>query len=462
MKKVLSVILCFALILSNCIFSFASELSTEQEIENNSNSAETESGANWFLPAPSLSKNNPVQSNYHGLDDPQLLSDMEDNIYMEVSRELQPEGYYVDNVSTSYISKEYIEELEYNSKINIFYGYTLDELEKQFQGTKYVFTLGDNGETEVVPFESYDDTYEKVLKNVAIGTGVILICVTVSVATAGVGAPAVSMIFTASAKTGAIMGAMSGSLEAVISGTVTGVKTGDFKKALKAAALAGSEGFKWGAITGAVSGGTSELVMLKSATQGGLTMDEVTTILKETKLPANFLKQLHSMDEYHEVVDAAKRIGVTTKEFANMCLSTDYPIDIVKYFRTADESAVYYDQIGLVAENIDGKPALIRSIDLSYKSELGGKTVTNLERMQKGAAAIDPATGEPYVLHHIGQNVDSPFAILTKAEHTGSGNYSVLHDVNIPDGEGVHALLSNSDWGDQRAAFWKAVAALLG
>ena len=36
------------------------------------------------------------------------------------------------------------------------------------------------------------------------GSGVILVCVTVSVVTGGAGAPAVSMIFAASAKSGAI------------------------------------------------------------------------------------------------------------------------------------------------------------------------------------------------------------------------------------------------------------------
>ena len=55
-----------------------------------------------------------------------------------------------------------------------------------------MFTLGDDGDTIVTAFEAYDDTYEKVIKNVAIGTGVILICVTVSIVSEGFGVPAVS------------------------------------------------------------------------------------------------------------------------------------------------------------------------------------------------------------------------------------------------------------------------------
>lgn len=96
------------------------------------------------------------------------------------------------------------------------------------------------------------------LKNVAIGTGVILVCVTVSLVTGGLGAPAVSMIFAASAKTGTVMALSGGAMGGISAGIVTGVQTGDMEQALKAAALAGSEGYKWGAITGVISGGASE------------------------------------------------------------------------------------------------------------------------------------------------------------------------------------------------------------
>ena len=231
---------------------------------------------------------------FNGLSDPKLLSYVESTVCADVSRTLG-NNYRVENVSTLYISKEYIEELTYNSQTNVFFGYSLAELDAQFQGTRYVFTLGENGETTVVPFEAYDDTYERVLKNVAIGTGVILVCVTVSVATGGLGVPAVSMIFAASAKSATIFALSSGAISAVITGTITGIQTEDFHEALKAGALAGSESFKWGAITGAILGGGTELLTLKAAASGGLTLDEAAIIMKESELPANFVKQIHSM-----------------------------------------------------------------------------------------------------------------------------------------------------------------------
>ena len=81
--------------------------------------------------------------------------------------------------------------------------------------------------------------------------------------------------------------------------------------------------------------------------------------------------------------------------------------------------------------------------------------------MRQGYAAIDSLTGEAYQLHHIGQAVDSPLAILTRLEHTGGGNNAILHDVNIADGAGVHSLLSGSEWAAQRQEFWEALAAFL-
>ena len=223
--------------------------------------------------------------NFRGLNDPELLDYLEDSIYGELVANLNSDEYFVENVSAVYISKEYLEEMAYNSKTNIFFGYSLEELDAQFQGTRYVFTLGDNGETVVEPFSPYDDTYDRVIRNVAIGTGVILVCVTVSVVTAGAGAPAISLIFAASAKTGAAMALSGAALGGASSAIITGLQTHDVEQTLKAAALGGSEGFKWGAVSGAIGGGAHEAIALKGATLNGLTMNQAATIQKESGYP---------------------------------------------------------------------------------------------------------------------------------------------------------------------------------
>ena len=235
---------------------------------------------------------------FSDLADVNLLPYLEDSIYSELVTALNSEDYFVENVNAIYISKEYLEEVAYNSQENIYFGYTLSELDSYFQGTRYVFTLGDDGQTVVTEFQKYDDTYDQMLKNVAIGTGVILVCVTVSIVTYGAGAPAVSMIFAASAKTGTIMALSSGVFSGVSAGVVKGIETGDLNESMKAAALAGSEGFKWGAISGTIAGGAGEAIALKGATLNGLTMNEAALIQRESKLPLEFIKNFHSMDEY--------------------------------------------------------------------------------------------------------------------------------------------------------------------
>ena len=480
MKRIIALVLAFSLILSGCSTSSASKNTSETETAKATETSSTtvasveesnpvEEAATEEEPVSETTQEateiEPVDSKvpapepvFTSLNDPVLLNYVENTVYTDVSKQLG-DGYRVENVSTAYISKEYLEELAYNSQSNVFFGYSLADLDAQFQGTRYVFTLDENNETTVVPFEDYDDTYEQVLKNVAIGTGVILVCVTVSVVSGGAGAPAVSMIFAASAKSGAIFATSSGALSAVIAGTVTGIQTKDFDQAIKAGALAGSESFKWGAISGSILGSGSELVMLKTAARGGLTLDEAAIIIKDTNLPANFVQQIHSMDEYYELLEIAEASGLAIQDMSAICMTTGYPLEIVKLFKSTEESVIYFEQAGLYSETINGQAVLIRSIDLSYESELAGQTVTNLQRMQQGYAAIDPATGQAFQLHHIGQSVDSPLAILSQFEHTGGGNNAILHDVNIADGAGVHSLISDAEWAVQREEFWEALAA---
>ena len=78
-----------------------------------------------------------------------------------------------------------------------YFVYTLEEIDAVYQGTRYVFTMSEEGDTIAVPFEEHDDTFEQ-----------------------------------------------------VVFGVVTGIEMGDMDEALKVAALSSSESFKWGAITG--------------------------------------------------------------------------------------------------------------------------------------------------------------------------------------------------------------------
>ncbi len=333
---------------------------------------------------------------------------VEDTVYAELIDQLDSDDYFIEEVKASFISKEAIEERIYNSRKNIYFGYTLSEIEEAFQGQEYIFTLGENGETKVVPFEEYDDTFDNVIRNVAIGTGVILICVTVSAVSAGAGAPAISMIFAASAKTAAGFALSSGVISGAAEAAIVGFETHDMEKALKAAALKGSEGFMWGACVGALTGGISEAAALKGATLNGLSMNEAATIQKESGYPLDVIKQFNTMEQYEKCREA-----------------------------------------GLTAEMVNGKTALVRNIDLNYVDEATGQT--NLEKMQQGLAALDP-NGKPYELHHIGQHDDSTLAILTQEEHRLGDSYGIWHKLT------GSSEINREEFKDKREAFWKDLA----
>ena len=156
----------------------------------------------------------------------------------------------------------------------------------------------------------------------------------------------------------------------VSAGVVKGIETGDLNESMKAAALAGSEGFKWGAISGTIAGGAGEAIALKGATLNGLTMNEAALIQRESKLPLEFIKNFHSMDEYTVLKNA-----------------------------------------GLTLSKVNGRMALTQNIDWDFIGDIeDGRT--NAQRVIDGLAPLDQL-GKPYELHHIGQMSDSPLAILT-------------------------------------------------
>ncbi len=412
MKKYVALLLCLALILTSG--SACGRLGQEnQQGQDASNGMEAlhpgEDNDDGEL-VPYQGQEN--ETEFDNLGDPNLRRFLEQAVYADLLDELDSSEYFVENVSTVYISREYLEELSYNSQENVYFGYTLAQLEEHFQGTEYIFTLNEYGETSVQAFVGVNSNYDEVMKNVAVGAGVLLVCVTVSVVAGVAGASAVSVIFAASAKTGTAVALSSGVFSAVTSGVVTGIQTQDFDEALEAAAVAGSEGFKWGAMSGVLFGGVKEAVALKGATLSGLTMNQAAAIQKESKYPLDVIKQFASVEQYE------------------ICKSA-----------------------GLTPQVISGKTALIRKIDLNYVDDVGR---TNLERMNQGMAALAP-DGKAYELHHIGQKADSTLAVLTKAEHMQGGNNKIWHVF----GEASEVHGAGSAWDAQRKAIWQGIAEFL-
>ena len=354
-----------------------------------------------------MEKDEPV---YKSLDDEKLLRHIEDLVYRDTITSLNSDEYVVENVSAVYVSKEYLDEVAFNSQSNIYFGYSLAELDNVFQGKKYIFTSSDNGTTTVKELEEIkDQSTETMIKNVAIGTGVILICVTVSVLTQGTGATAISAVFASSAKSATSFALSSAVFGGVSAGVVRGIQTGDFNEAIKASSMEASEEFKWGAIGGAIIGGGKKAFSLKQGTKGGLSLNEVAIIQKESKYPIEIISSFKNKDQYQK----AKNIG-------------------------------------LIPTTVNGKHALGRIIDSNYVDENG---LTNIQRMLNGKPALDP-TGKPYELHHLGQKIDSPLAILTHEEHMGKENNKIWHVLT----SGSENPSSQKEWAAIRKEFWKDFA----
>ena len=347
---------------------------------------------------------------FSDIEDPELTAYIEDELYLNLIEELDSDEYFIENVEAVYVSKEYLEEMKYNSQSNLYFGYSLNDINEVFGETKYVFDMDDDGNTVVTELVEIEDKFNQILDNIIIGGGVILICVTVSLVAAPAGAPAISAIFAASAKSATTLAVSGAAMDGLISGVVTGYQTNDLDLALESGLVSASEGFKWGAIFGAVSGGALETFKLKGATANGLTMNEVAKIQKESKYPPDVIKSMHSYDEYE-----------------------------------------VYKVSNLRSQKINGKNALVQPIDLDYK---GDGLLANSELIEKGSSPLYESESQ-YVLHHIGQSKDSPLAILTQEQHRV--NHGILHKNT---GQ-VASEIDRCVFASERKEFWQSYYQIL-
>lgn len=409
MKKLLSIVICVSILLTSCAVSLPSQQSS-LNTSSSSDSSQIVTEQTTTEPEPTqladygYSYSDEESANqFRTVKDDDLLSYMEDVVYYDMISDMDSSEYYVESVQAVYVSQEYIEELTYNSQENIYFGYHLSDIRDAFGETPWFFTVDENGQTIVTEYtyKEFEFEFSNMLRDLAIGAGVILVCATVSLVTAPA-LPAVSMIMMVSAKTATTFALSSGAIGAVSSGLVTYVQTGDMNQSLQSAMDGGAKGFKIGAITGAVVGGAKEIAFLKSATATKyLSMNEAAIIQRQTKWPADVISEIHTMEEYKALSDA-----------------------------------------NLQSVLVGNKSALIPSdVDLNL---VDSKGLTNLQRMEKGLAPIDKL-GNSYELHHIGQEAEGTLAMLTREQHDNIAlhGFKKISEIN------------RSDFDKQRAQFYK-------
>lgn len=153
--------------------------------------------------------------------------------------------------------------------------------------------------------------------------------------------------------------------------------------------------------------------LAKEINDGPIDIDEVDKPLMFTNQTENFK------------TDVKKgKTELTEEDKAKIKEETGWSDEIIDAIGSKEEYEIY-KKADLQEAEINGKKCLIRSdIDMDQKDEFGR---TNRERMENGQPPLTK-NGDSIELHHIGQKADSPLAELTKKEHMGGGNDTILHD----------------------------------
>ena len=137
MKKVIALILCAVMVLSGCssassankqanqsegsqVESSISEEATATESEVQKESSEEVEASMQAASAETMELKE-VTPSFTGMDDPELLSYVENNVYANLVQTLDSDEYFVENVEGVYISQEYVDELTYNSQSNVYF-----------------------------------------------------------------------------------------------------------------------------------------------------------------------------------------------------------------------------------------------------------------------------------------------------------------------------------------------------
>lgn len=198
--------------------------------------------------------NNKNQENLKTKDNKIQINNVEEidkgNLSYLISESLENNKYpiLVEDIAIQTMSQEYYKELEFNSQENIYFGYTESQLLQMFDTSKYSFTVNSNGKTIVgLDSDLFKENYlTKAMKNVAIGSGVIIVCASVSVVlSGGATTPMAIMVVAGKLTTEA---ALASAISGIVTAGISKFKGETNDKVLENAITSASEGFKYAAV----------------------------------------------------------------------------------------------------------------------------------------------------------------------------------------------------------------------
>lgn len=182
-------------------------------------------------------------------------------------------------------------------------------------------------------------------------------------------------------------------------------------------------------------------------------------VAKAAEVAEVALKELAQIEQtFPSIEDAVETLNSQVIDHGyKEALQIEQPVQNDAQFKTVNEAienasdaeVAIYKNAGLELKEINGREVLQRT-DIDYDA-VDAFGQTNLERMAEGKAPL--VDGKPIELHHIGQKMESPLAELTRNEHRGPGNDTILHD-KLKDSE-----INRTQFNAEKEAHWKTRAA---
>lgn len=143
---------------------------------------------------------------------------------------------------------------------------------------------------------------------------------------------------------------------------------------------------------------------------------------------------------------------MSPNEFSSLITSKIHSSAELQIYRKANlKEAIVGGRTALIRQDIDWSDYPIRNNPwLRDKLADYDRWVdyNNADLVGEGYPPRDK-NGDPYELHHIGQQQDSPFAELTWQEHMGDGNNAILH----PNRE---SEIDRQQFDKEKSDYWQA------
>ena len=193
--------------------------------------------------------------------DSESLQAIKDQVYAELNEQLPTDEYLVQDVKVIYLSEDEVDNLSPEDKV--YFGFSANGLNDVITSDMAVIEQMDSGEVNVKSEKLLDkEDRTTIIKNLAIGTGIILVCVTVACITQDMEIE--NELLTAFIALAPKASAIGAGLFTVITGTVSGVveyvKSKNLKESFRKLIVDGSKGFKWGAVAGVVYAGAKSFL----------------------------------------------------------------------------------------------------------------------------------------------------------------------------------------------------------